>query len=188
MTSHPLEATQRWVKDWVMAHDLCPFAAAEFERERIRYRQLDAADDAALLMAVIEECEYLEDHPDTETTLLVLTPGAEDFFTFLDKLDMAERLMISEGYEGVYQLASFHPDYLFGDSQASPNQEDAADYTNRSPFPLFHLLRETSLEAALARFPHPERIPERNQALLRQQGVAWCRRLQEDIANETSSP
>ncbi|WP_299258375.1 DUF1415 domain-containing protein [uncultured Kushneria sp.] len=187
MTTHPLETTRRWVRDWVMAQDLCPFAAAEFERERIRYRQLDGADDAALLMAVIEECEYLDDHQDMETTLLVLTPGAEDFFTFLDKLDMAERLMISEGYEGVYQLASFHPDYLFGDSQASPGQEDPADYTNRSPFPLFHLLRETSLEAALARFPHPERIPERNQAHLRQQGIAWCRQIQDAISSETPS-
>ncbi|MFC0339059.1 DUF1415 domain-containing protein [Kushneria avicenniae] len=187
MTTHPLEATRRWVRDWVMAHDLCPFAAAEFERERIRYRQLDAMNDEALLMAVIEECEHLDQQPDTETTLLVLTPGAEDFFTFLDKLDMAERLMVSEGYEGVYQLASFHPDYLFGDSQATPNQEDAADYTNRSPWPLFHLLRETSLEAALARFHNPERIPERNQALLRGHGARWCRDELEAIVQETSS-
>ncbi|WP_189515000.1 DUF1415 domain-containing protein [Kushneria pakistanensis] len=187
MTINPLEATRRWVRDWVMAQDLCPFAAAEFERERIRYRQLDANDDAALLMAVIEECEHLDQDPGTETTLLVLTPGAEDFFTFLDKLDMAERLMISEGYEGVYQLASFHPDYLFGDSQATPGHEDAADYTNRSPFPLFHLLRETSLEAALARFPHPERIPERNQSLLREHGAQWCRETQDAIHQDTSS-
>ncbi len=170
-----------------MAQDLCPFAAAEFERERIRYRLLDANDDAALLMAVIEECEHLDQDQTTETTLLVLTPGAEDFFTFLDKLDMAERLMISEGYEGVYQLASFHPDYLFGDSQATPGHEDAADYTNRSPFPLFHLLRETSLEAALARFPHPERIPERNQALLREHGAQWCRETQDAIHDESTS-
>ncbi|WP_456269908.1 DUF1415 domain-containing protein [Kushneria sp. AK178] len=187
MTIHPLEATRRWVRDWVMVQNLCPFAAAEFERERIRYRQLTAADDETLLMAVIEECQHLDRHEDTETTLLVLTPGAEDFFTFLDKLDMAERLMISEGYEGVYQLASFHPDYLFGDSQAAPGREDAADYTNRAPFPLFHLLRETSLEAALARFPEPERIPERNQALLREHGAQWCRETQHAIYHGTSS-
>lgn len=181
MSTDPIEITRRWVRDWVIAHDLCPFAAAEFERERIRYRLLEADNDEALLMAVIEECQHLDHYSDTETTLLILTPGAEDFFTYLDKLDMAERLLAAEGYEGVYQLASFHPDYLFGDSQAGPEREDAADYTNRSPWPIFHLLREASLEAALARFPNPERIPARNQKLLREMSADTCRQQLKNI-------
>jgi hypothetical protein len=88
------------------------------------------------------ETERLDKHNEIETSLLIFESSLQDFDNFLDVLDIADDLMIGQGYEGIYQLASFHPDYCFADSEV----DDPANYTNRAPYPIFHLLRESCNE------------------------------------------
>lgn len=164
----PLAATRQWVETFVVARNVCPFAGREMARDTIRYVILDAADWEQALLTLVAECERLDETPAIETTLLVLTPGLEAFDDYLDFLEVAETLLADQGYEGTYQLASFHPDYCFADAEP----EDPANFTNRSPFPMLHLLREAGLEQALAHYPDPEAIPERNVAALREVGQA----------------
>lgn len=154
----PIDATRAWVETFVVGHEVCPFAGREVARDSIRYATLAADDPAAALLGLMEECWHLDAHPETETTLLVLTSGVEDFDDYLDLLGLAEALLVDQGYEGIYQLASFHPDYQFeGEAEGSPR-----NFTNRAPWPMLHLLREAGLEQALAHYPDPEGIPERN--------------------------
>ncbi|MGC3875248.1 DUF1415 domain-containing protein [Halomonas sp. GXIMD04776] len=161
-----LGRTRDWVERFVVTHDICPFARREMERGSIRYATTDAESFEPALLTLIDECRRLDDDPGIETTLLVLPQGVENFDDYLDLLGLAETLLGDQGYEGVYQLASFHPDYCFDGVE----EDDPANYTNRSPYPMLHLLREASIERALSGFAHPERIPERNMALLREMG------------------
>ena len=121
-----------------------------------------------MLHALVDECRRLDAEPAIETTLMILPDGMSDFEDYLDLLNVAEALLEAEGYAGIYQLASFHPEYVFAGAPA----EDPANYTNRSPWPMWHLLRETSVEAAVAAYPDPESIPERNVDALREAGHA----------------
>lgn len=161
-----LRQTRRWVERFVLGLDICPFARREFERDSIRYVTQSAASLEQALLALIDECRRLDSDTGIETTLMVLSDGVEDFDDYLDLLGLAEALMDNQGYEGVYQLASFHPHYCF-DGVA---EDDPANYTNRSPYPMLHLLRESGVEKALAHFAYPERIPERNADMLRRMG------------------
>ncbi|GEK74589.1 MULTISPECIES: DUF1415 domain-containing protein [Halomonas] len=162
----PLEATRAWVETFVVGLEVCPFAGREVTRDSIRYVEVDATDPAAALMKLMEECWHLDEHAETETTLMVLSEGLADFDDYLDALGMAEALLEEQGYEGIYQLASFHPDYEFeGEAGDSPR-----NFTNRSPWPMWHLIREAGLERALAHYPDPEAIPERNAALMEAKG------------------
>ncbi|PMR69434.1 DUF1415 domain-containing protein [Halomonas heilongjiangensis] len=174
--SHPLVATRAWVETFVVAHDVCPFAGRELARGTIRYAEAAADDWEAALLTLIEECQRLDETPGIETTLLVLSRGVEDFDDYLDLLAIAEALLAEQGYEGIYQLASFHPDYCFEDAEP----DDPGNFTNRSPWPMLHLLREASLEQALAHYPDdPAQIPERNIAEMHRLGRV---RLAESLA------
>ncbi|MCE8023347.1 DUF1415 domain-containing protein [Billgrantia aerodenitrificans] len=159
-------ATRDWVEGFVVAHNVCPFARRELVNDSIRFVEVSAAQWEPALQALVEECRRLDDTPQIETTLMLLRPGLEDFDDYLDFLDVAEALLIEQGYEGVYQLASFHPDYCFDGAE----QDDPANFSNRSPWPMLHLLREAGLEHALAHYPDPEAIPERNIERMRQLG------------------
>ncbi|WP_163648545.1 DUF1415 domain-containing protein [Modicisalibacter sp. 'Wilcox'] len=163
-----IAATRAWVTRFVIAHNLCPFAAPEVRRERVRYITVASRNTEAVLQALIEECRRLDADETVETTLLILTGAVAAFDDYLDLLDLAERLLDLEGYTGRYQLASFHPDYCFADAEP----DDPANATNRSPWPMLHLLREASLSRVLEDYPDPESIPERNMARLRGLGQA----------------
>ena len=165
-SSRALAAIRTWVETFVVARNVCPFAGREVARDTVRYLAVDARDWEGALHRLVAECEYLDETPAVETTLLVLTPGLEAFDDYLDFLAVAEALLAEQGYEGTYQLASFHPDYCFEVVEPS----DPANYTNRAPYPMLHLLRESGLEAALAHYPDPEGIPERNVAAMRELG------------------
>ena len=151
-------ATRAWVEGFVVAHNVCPFARREFVSDSIRFVEVAANEWEPALEAMIEECRRLDLTPEIETTLIVLRPGLEDFDDYLDFLAVAEALLVEQGYEGTYQLASFHPDYCFEGAA----EDDPGNFTNRSPWPMLHLLREAGLERALAHYPDPEAIPERN--------------------------
>lgn len=162
-----IAATADWIESVVVAHNFCPFAKRELRRHGVRYAVADGSGEAPLA-ALLAECRHLDGSPDTETTLLVLPEGFEDFEDYLDLTAMAEDLLAEHGYEGVYQVASFHPDYRFADAA----EDDAANYTNRSPYPMLHLLREDSLSRAIDAYPDVDRIPETNIAKARALGAA----------------
>lgn len=166
-----IAATQTWLTSFVIAYNICPFARREHERNSIRYQIIPGNSFETSLEAVIAECLHLDANPDTETTLMIFAEALNDFDDFLDLVAMAEQLLIDQGYEGIYQLASFHPDYHFEDSE----DNDPSNYTNRSPFPMLHLIREDSIEKAVANHPDPDGIPERNIALTRQLGLEKLR-------------
>ena len=106
-------------------------------------------------------------HSKIETTLIIHPKVLEDFVEYNDFLDEIDSFLNREDYIGIYQVATFHPNYQFAGTQL----DDAENYTNRSPFPLLHLLREKSVEKALASYPNPERIPERNISLMNKIGA-----------------
>lgn len=115
-------------------------------------------------------------HTETETTLLIFPESLRNFQEYLNFLKRAEAFLVSKGYEGRYQLASFHPDYVFANASA----DDAANYTNRSPYPMLHVLREKGISKALVNFPQPGNIPERNMAYARKKGLEYMKQLRED--------
>jgi hypothetical protein len=121
----------------------------------------------------LEELAVLDQQQDIQTTLLVFSNGFSDFEEYLDMLELANSLMGQGGYGGIYQVASFHPDYCF-DGEA---QDDPANYTNRSPYPILHILRESSIEDVLKRYPEPESIPENNIAKARELGSNFLKTL-----------
>ncbi|MFK3975043.1 DUF1415 domain-containing protein [Shewanella vesiculosa] len=161
-----LAHTENWVKDVIMKYNICPFARREVERASIRYVAIEATKIKAVLKALIDECQHLDAHPDTETTLFILPRGFEGFYPYLDLVDFATDELMAQGYEGVYQLATFHPDYCF---EGEP-QDSAANFTNRAPYPCLHIIREASMEIALANYSDPESIPERNIAFAERKG------------------
>lgn len=158
--------TRAWIDAVIVALNFCPFARRELDRDSVRFRVIREDSLEQYLLALIDECLLLDRDPDIETSLLILPQDFASFDAFLDLLEMANALLVEQGYRGVYQLASFHPDYCFADAPAN----DPANYTNRSPFPLLHLIRESSIERAVANYPQPALIPERNMALAREKG------------------
>ena len=159
--------TKEWVSAVVIGDNFCPFARKEMVNNSIRYVVCsEVLEDT--LVALISECKTLDDAPSTETSLLIYPKGFDDFKVFLELTALADNLMADQGYEGVYQLASFHPDYCFADS----SKDDPANYTNRSPYPTLHLIREESIERVLQDIENPEKIPERNIRYARDKGLS----------------
>ena len=164
--------TYCWVKSVIIKHNFCPFARRELERNSIRYCVNRDTELEPALQAVIDECICLDDNKNTETTLLIFSEGFSDFDDYLDLVELAQDLLADQGYEGIYQLASFHPNYCFEGAE----QDDVANYTNRSPYPMMHLIREASMEKALESYPEPEKIPERNVEYARELGMEEMQR------------
>lgn len=153
-----IESTKRWVDDVVVGLNFCPFAKREVMRNSIRYVDYNQAKLKPLISLMAEEVEHLECHPKVETTLIVLSSGFKLFWDYLDVVNKAENWLDNNAFRGKYQIASFHPEYCFeGEDFDSPS-----NYTNRSPYPMLHLLREASLEHAIARYKNPEDIPLNN--------------------------
>ena len=155
--------------------NFCPFVANEIRQNSIHYQVETALDLAGSLQALLNECKRL-DNEKIETTLLIFSNGFKQFDDYLELAALAEKLLKRENYEGVYQVASFHPQYLFAGTTAN----DAANYTNRSIYPMLHLLREDQVEKALAHYPNPERIPEKNILFARSKGINYMKTLLEN--------
>lgn len=166
-------STKKWVTEVVVGCVFCPFAAREVKKESIHYEVVHKDEIESCLLSIIQECVRLDENEQIETTLIIFPHQFSDFEEYLDFAELAEELMIDEGYEGIYQIASFHPDYLFADSE----EEDPANYTNRSIYPMLHLLREESIETALENYENPEEIPERNVRFAREKGLIYMENL-----------
>ena len=165
---HWIETTQAWLKTIIIEYSICPFAKREMQRGSIFYAVSHERKLKTCLQLLLQECVRLNTDANIETSLLIYAGAFNLFDDYLDFLAMAEDLLIDEGYEGIYQLASFHPDYNFNESDG----EDPANYTNRSPYPMLHLLRETSIDNAVNTYPDTDKIPERNMTVTRQLGLA----------------
>ena len=184
MSDRAIEETRAWVDRAVIGLNLCPFAKAPQVKGQVRYVVCEAQDSEALLAALIDELNRLvETSPDrVETTLLIHPHVLTHFADYNDFLGVAEAVVADLDLEGVIQVASFHPQYRFADSPA----DDLANGSNRSPYPTLHLLREESIDRAVAAFPEAEAIYEANVATMRRIGAeGWAAlqaRCREDAA------
>jgi uncharacterized protein len=170
-----VDATKKWISDVVIGCNFCPFAAKVVKQLTVHYQVENSTAAHACLLALMVEAERLDNDATIETVFLIFSHGFANFDDYLQLVHQAERLLKKQGYEGIYQLASFHPLYLFVNSA----ETDAANYTNRSVYPMLHLLRESSIDAALAHYPDPEAIPGRNMAFAQQKGMVYMKMLRE---------
>lgn len=177
-----ISATRKWVEDVVVGYNLCPFAKRELVRKRVRFVVSEAETEDELLQALHSELQRLEDEPEIETTLLIHPGVLQDFGPYNEFLDAADGLLAYLDMEGVYQIASFHPDYQF----AGTEPDAAENYTNRSPFPMLHLLREASLEAAIDSYPDVDGIPQRNIELMNELGSEKMRSILRSFLDEST--
>jgi len=178
-TSQVLAAVRRWVEQVVIGLDLCPFAQRELLAERVRFVVSDAETEQDLLLQANDELALLESQDDIGTTLLIHPLVLTDFLAYNQFLDAVDAMLVELDLEGVYQFASFHPDYQF----AGTNPDDPENYTNRSPWPILHILREDSLEAAIEHYPDVAGIPDRNVSRMNAMGTAALKRLIRAIAS-----
>ena len=163
-----IEDTTAWLEKAVIGLNLCPFAKAVHGKGQIRWVLSDATDPAALLELLVQELQHLAaaDPEVVDTTLIVHPQVLQDFLDYNDFLGVAEDALEEMGLEGVLQIASFHPQFQFADTDA----DDITNASNRSPFPTLHLLREDSVERAVAAFPDAEAFFERNVETLQRLG------------------
>ena len=175
-----IQQTKNWINSVVIGCNFCPFAAKEMKQDTIRYSVEPSSDLLICLETFIKECKLLDDDSSIETTLLILPNATPAFDDYLQLVDLAEKLITEQDYEGIYQVASFHPQYLF----AGSTEKDASNYTNRSIYPMLHLLREESVEKALEKYPDPEGIPERNIKFAEEKGIEYMKKLWNEIKNE----
>lgn len=181
--SHPaiVKATREWLEKAVIGLNLCPFAKGVHMRGLVRYVVSDAIDPEALLADLLHELEslYDADPEQVETTLLIHPWVLADFLDYNAFLDIADAAVSELELDGEIQVASFHPDYRFAGSEANAIE----NFSNRSPYPTLHLLRETSIARAVAAFPDATTIYEKNMDTLRNLGHAGWRRLWADATD-----
>ncbi|ODM57846.1 hypothetical protein BC455_15725 [Vibrio harveyi] len=154
------EQVDQWLNDVVIGLNLCPFAAKPQRNKQIKIFVSEASQEEALLEDILLQLiELSNTEPEKlETTLVVVPNMLQDFWDYNFFIDWVEGLIKQQDWEGIFQVATFHPDYCFGDAEP----EDDENLTNRSPYPVFHLIREESMEKVLKHYPDPESIPDTN--------------------------
>ena len=164
-----IHITQCWVEHWVIGESLCPFAHKPTTENRILYQVTHAQRPKQLLLELAQALEQLVNTPAQvlETTLLIHPYVLQDFLAYNAFLDQVDDLLVELNLEGVLQVASFHPDYQFADT----DYDDVDNFTNRSPYPMLHLIREASIEQAIHYHPNIEAIPVRNIEHVRSLGL-----------------
>ncbi|MCX7205926.1 MAG: DUF1415 domain-containing protein [Proteobacteria bacterium] len=169
--------TERWLEKAVIGLNLCPFAKAVHIKKQVRYAVSDARNIDVLIETLIAELELLAEADPTkiEMTLLIHPNVLGDFVAYNDFLGIADSVLLELNLDGIFQIASFHPQYQFEGSEP----DDIDNYTNRSPYPTLHLLREDSIDKAVEAFPDADVIVDRNIATLRSMGHAGWKKLWE---------
>ncbi|MDX1490124.1 MAG: DUF1415 domain-containing protein [Pseudohongiellaceae bacterium] len=165
----PVSSVRLWLEEAVIGLNLCPFAKRELNAERIRFALSNDTDFELLLEHLAQELARIHEDESVETSLLIYSSGLKEFDDYLDFLDLAQAYLEDRGLLGVYQFASFHPQYMF----AGTSHSDPANYTNRAPYPVLHILREASLERAIESYPDTQSIPERNIALMQEHSAEY---------------
>ncbi len=169
-----------WLEKIIIDLNFCPFAKKEFVNDTIAYAVDGSADIEEALQALLVQCQRLDDEPAIATTLMIFSEGFQTFDQFLDLIDIAQPFIFSQGYEGTYQIATFHPHYQFG----GVAKDDVTNFTNRSPFPILHLIREDDMARAVNAHPDPEGIPERNMDVAREKGQAFFQSFLHQLAKD----
>jgi len=159
--------TKLWIDRVIIKCGFCPFAKPVYDNGQIHYHVIRSKTPQNCLVATIEECLHLDKNPQFETSFIIFTQAYIAFSDYMHGLAQAESLLEKQGYCGIYQIASFHPSYCF----AEQSLQDPANFTNRSPLPMFHIIRESSVDKALQNFSDPESIPYRNIARARELGI-----------------
>jgi uncharacterized protein len=178
--NHIIHQTKAWIHQLVIGQNLCPFAAQPYRRDRICFDVVPPLALSAHEERLLAACRRVSDPYQPVETILLIYP--EEWRTFADYLAFAERLnhlLDNSGWRGDIQLATFHPDYLFGGEDPG----DASHYTNRAPYPMIHVLSETQIEEAITHYPDPENIPVRNVARLRDIGKDRLQRFTDSLHN-----
>jgi hypothetical protein len=168
-----VELVRKWIIEVVVGLNFCPFAAKPLKTGKIHFSVNKATTLKSALETFAKLCSMLDENDEVDTAIVVLPDGFDSFQDYLHLVDCCEQLITKEGFEGTYQVASFHPKYVFQGS----GEDDPANYTNRSPFPLLHILREEMIESALEKYPHPEKIPENNIEMTRKLGLEHMKSL-----------
>jgi hypothetical protein len=165
-----IEDTQKWLIEAVVGLNLCPFAKAVVVKDMVRYRVCASAEPADLLALLREELQHLAnaDPDQLDTTLLIAPKALPDFLDFNDFLADCDDVLMDLALDGVLQVADFHPHYQFGGTDV----DDIENFTNRTPYPTLHLLREASIDKAVAAYPDASLIFERNMEVLNKLGHA----------------
>jgi len=178
------EQTKRWLLTYVIGLRLCPFAEPVVKSGRLAIHVTQAKEPMALLQRLEEELIALANTApsECETTLLVHPCVLQDFAEYNDFLDLAEGLLEQLGFSGMFQLASFHPDYCF----AGEPVDDPANLTNRSPYPMLHLLREASISSVLDAGADTDAIVNRNMQLLRGMSVQMLEQLHRSAQSDAA--
>jgi hypothetical protein len=170
-----IEHTKKWITDVVIDCNFCPFAAQVVKRKTVFYKVEMATETVTCLETFLQEVTRLDDDAAIETSFLIFPNSFKTFNSYLDMVSVAEKLLKQKGYNGIYQLASFHPQYKFAGAPA----DDAANYTNRSVYPMLHLLRESSIDKALEHYDDPESIPDKNINFAREKGGVYMKMLRD---------
>jgi hypothetical protein len=170
-----IEETRRWLEQAVIGLNLCPFAKAVHVKGQIAWRVSEATEPAELAQQLQQELRQLaaSDAEQVDTVLLIHPQVLTDFQDYNEFLDVAEAIVAAEGLEGVLQVASFHPDYQFAGTRFA----DRGNYSNRSPYPMLHLLREDSVSRAVDSLPDPDAVYQRNIDLLEDMPVEQFRQI-----------
>jgi len=172
-----IDRTKKWIIDVVIGCNFCPFAAKVVKQQTIFYKVEESTEMETCLASFVREMERLDNDPTIETSFLIFPNVFQQFDDYLDLVSLAEKLLKGKGNEGIYQLASFHPLYLFANS----DENDPANYTNRSVYPMLHLLREESIDKALANYKDPDSIPVRNINFASEKGLAYMNMLRDSF-------
>ena len=172
--------TIAWIQSIVIDCHFCPFAAKAMADKSVHFVVLEEPSEKLTLGSLLEQLRFLDEAVDVETTFLIFPNHFAEFPSYLELVALAEKVVTRNHYDGIYQIASFHPEYCFAGSDA----DDPANYTNRSIYPMLHILRESSITHALQHFLHPKLIPQRNIDFAREKGLVYMKQLREACFGE----
>jgi hypothetical protein len=170
-----IEQTKNWIKTIVIGCNFCPFANREFKNNSIHYQVELTTKRTDAREVLLRECKRLDRDRSIATTLIIFPNAFSEFDDYLQLVEFAGKLLIQKKYEGVYQLATFHPLYRFENSAP----DDPANYTNRSIYPMLHLLREDDIRKAIKFYGNAEEIPQRNIQFAREKGEVYMKMLRD---------
>jgi hypothetical protein len=153
-----ISRVNHWIEKAVIGLDLCPFAKSVYQVNKLRCVVSESEKVDALMLELYQQCQYLIETPGVETTLLIIPHQLQKFADFNQVLDQVDALIDLYEWVGVFQIASFHPMYQFDNTHI----DDRENWSNRAPYPILHILRESSLERCISGHPNPEQIPETN--------------------------
>jgi len=173
-----IQQTQNWVNEIVIGLNLCPFASAAFNDDKIDYVVINEKNLEQHLQQLADCFTKLDTTDSIETSLLIFPDAYQQFDDYLELIHLSNQLLQDLNYTGIYQLASFHPDYRFKDSA----KDDAGNFSNRSPYPMLHVLRESSIAKAIANYKNIETVPDKNIEKLQKIGFKDMQKKLENIS------